>query len=495
LVLTSTAAAVALVISTAQASSHREAPLITYTPKVDNTDLYLFNSYESGREGFVTIIANYQPFEQPYAGPNYYPFDKDALYEIHIDNNGDAVEDMTFSFKFNNEFKNIALDIGGESVPIPLINSGPIGPTATDTDALNRIETYEIDVVRGHDGGAQSQPATVANPESGTSQYDFVKPVDNIGEKTIADYEAYASDHIYDVVVPGCNAGARVFVGQRKEGFVVNVGEAFDLINFNPLGDPDSEPNGLQNDNVSTIALEVPANCLTNGSDPVIGAWATARKPTTDAGVAYFRQVSRLAMPLVNELVIGLPDKDRFNASKPKDDAQFLKYVTNPTFPAIVELLFPDAKAPTAFPRQDLVNVYLMGIEGLNRPANVVPAEMTRLNTSIPAVPASEQKPLGVLDGDNAGFPNGRRPGDDVVDVTLRVAMGALLPEEDAPAGQMPFTDGSYIDATQFDEAFPYLLPPIPGSPNEAIFGDDTAGGSGNGGSGGNSGNGGSTAD
>lgn len=479
IVVTSTAAAFALAMSAAQPSSHREAPLITDTPKVDNTDVYLFNSYESGREGFVTIIANYQPFEQPYAGPNYYPFDENALYEIHVDNDGDAVADLTFRFKFDNTFKNIALDVGGESVAIALIQSGPIGPTATDTDALNRIETYQIDVVRGPGQGRQNQPITHANPPSGTSETDFVKPVDNIGEKTIADYEAYASDHIYDVVVPECNAGGRVFVGQRKESFVVNVGEAFDLINFDPLGAPDSEPNGLEHDNVSTIALELPANCLTNGDDPVIGVWATARKPAADnAGNAVNRQVSRLGMPLVNELVIGLPDKDRFNSGQPVDDARFLKYVTNPTLPALIELLFPDAKAPTAFPRQDLVNVYLMGVEGLNRPANVVPAEMMRLNTSIPAVSASEQKPLGVLDGDNAGFPNGRRPGDDVVDITLRVAMGALLPEEDAPAGQLPFTDGAYVDATQFDGSFPYLLSPIPGAPNEALSGDDTSDGS-----------------
>ena len=178
-------------------------------------------------------------------------------------------------------------------------------------------------------------------------------------------------------------------------------------------------------------------------------------------------QVSRLGQPLVNEVVIGLRDKDKFNASQPKDDAQFANYVTNPTFPALVQLLFGSAGvvAPTNFPRSDLVEVFLTGIPGLNQTTAV--AEMLRLNTTTPAIPATSQNDLGVIGGDVAGFPNGRRPGDDVVDVALRVMMGVLLSTNVAPSGQLPFTDGALVTANMFQSVFPYINPPLAGSPND----------------------------
>jgi hypothetical protein len=278
-------------------------------------------------------------------------------------------------------------------------------------------------------------------------------------------------------MIPGCGDG-RLFVGQRREGFVVNLGEVFDLINTDPLGAPDGEPNTLDDKNVTTLALEVPASCLVGPDSGIIGGWTTAslrqarilnprpKKLPAEIHGGAFTQVSRLGSPLVNEVVIGLPDKDRFNHSEPKDDSQFALYVTNPTLPALIELLFPAAAAPTAFPRADLVAGFLTGVDGLNQPPNVVPSEMLRLNTAIPAVPAGSQQPLGVLAGDNAGFPNGRRPGDDVVDIALRVVMGVLLDPAVAPAGQLPFTDGAYVDDSFFDATFPYLVTPLPGSPN-----------------------------
>jgi hypothetical protein len=170
-----------------------------------------------------------------------------------------------------------------------------------------------------------------------------------------------------------------------------------------------------------------------------------------------------------------LKDKNKFNNSEPKDDAQFADYVTNPTLPALLEILFGGAgvKAPTNFPRTDLVAAFLTGVQGLNQPANVVASEMLRLNTAIAPVPAASQNRLGVLGGDNAGFPNGRRPGDDVVDIELRVAMGVLCTlniggckPSDAPAGSLHYTDGAFIYAGYFAPAFPYLQPPLPGSPN-----------------------------
>ncbi len=457
----------------ALASSHREAPMITELPKVDGTDFYMFSSYEPGRESYVTLIANYIPLQDAYGGPNYFALDDDAVYEIHIDNDGDAGEDITFRFRFASETKGITLPIGGEDVAVPLKQVGGIGPTAADTDNLNVIESFSVDVVQGDRRTGTSDAVTNASDGSTT----FTKPVDNIGQKTLPDYAAYAEDHIYEVNIPGCGSG-RVFAGQRREGFVVNLGETFDLINTNPLGPVDGETNTLDDKNVTSLAIEVPASCLV-GAEPVIGGWTTAslrqarilnpkpnmRGPAIHGGA--WTQVSRLGSPLVNEVVIGLPDKDRFSGSQPADDGQFATYVTNPTLPALIEVLF-GVEAPTAFPREDLVQAFLTGVPGLNQPANVVASEMLRLNTGVAPVAAALQNPLAVLAGDTAGFPNGRRPGDDVVDIALRVAMGVLLPEADAPAGALPYTDGAYVDASFFDTAFPYLKSPLPGSPSEA---------------------------
>ncbi len=478
----SAAAVIALPGASALASSHREAPFITEMPKVDGTDLYMFMGYEQGREEYVTLIANYLPLQDSYGGPNYFSLDPDALYEIHVDNDGDAREDITFQFRFKNQLRNTSLSIGGKQVAIPLINSGMIG--AGDTAALNLLESYQVSVVRGHRRTGQRRPVTNADTGAET----FAKPVDNIGNKSIPDYAAYAATHVYNVNIPGCDKRGRVFVGQRQEPFVVNLGEIFDLINTNPLGPVDGEPNTIADENITSLILEVHKSCLAKKDDPVVGAWTTASlrqgrllspgaegMPPTKEGGAWV-QVSRLGMPLVNELVIGLKDKDKFNAAKPEHDAQFASYVTNPTLPALIELLFPSAPAPTKFPRQDLVTAFLTGVPGLNKPGHVSPAEMLRLNTSIAPAAQGAQHNLGVLGGDNAGFPNGRRPGDDVVDIELRVAMGVLCTlnnpavfgcvPADAPAGAAPVTDGALVNDAMFDAAFPYLKSPLPGSPN-----------------------------
>jgi len=472
----------------ARASSHREAPLITEMPKVDGTDFYIFNSYEPGRAGFVTIVADYIPLQDSYGGPNYFELDPAALYEILIDNDGDAQEEITFQFRFKNTRKDIALDINGIKVAIPLINAGPV------PGGLNVTETYTVDVVRGDRRAGKKQ--SITNAKGGSAV--FTKPVDNIGQKSIADYAGYAANFVYDINIPGCaTPGSRLFVGQRKDPFVVNLGETFDLINIgHPIAlsaaDESREPDSLADKNITSLVLEVPASCLTaDAKHPVIAGWTTASLPQArvlnpfpvpdkskvDGGA--FTQVSRLANPLVNEVVIGLKDKDRFNASEPKDDAQFATYVTNPTLPALVEALFGSAKppcspggikAPTLFPRADLVAAFLTGVKGLNQDGST--AETMRLNTSIPAASASAQNRLGVIGGDNAGFPNGRRPGDDVVDIALRVVMGRLISLKlfgtpaQAPSGSCDFTDGALVDASHFDTTFPYLKTPLPGSPN-----------------------------
>ncbi len=478
-------------VSSAYASSHREAPYIAGSPKLDATDLYMFRSYETGRQNFVTVLANYIPFQDPQGGPNFHMFSPEGLYEIHIDNNGDAVEDITFQFRFSNTSKATALTVGGKAVKIPLINSGVIA--GVNPAALNVRETFTIDVVRA---GRRTARTAVTNAAGGSSTFD--KPVDNIGDKVFGSatgYATYANQHIYDVVIPGCTTPGRVFVGQRKEPFYIAVGRAFDLFNLNPLGDEvGGNNNDLDGKNVSTLAMELPISCLTAGTDPVIGAFTTASmrqgrlldgSPATGLGKVTrsggaWTQVSRLGMPLVNELIIGIDDKDKFNASKPKNDAaNFADYVTNPVLPALIQTLFPSAVAPTNFPRTDLVTAFLKGISGVNQPTTVVLAEMLRLNTSIAATAAGAQNPLGVAGGDNAGFPNGRRPADDVVDVSLRVSMGALCvltgatdtlkvgcKPSDAPAGGLALTDGVRKTAANFGVTFPYLTTPLPGNFN-----------------------------
>ncbi len=475
----------------AQASSHREAPGITKSPKVDGTDLYMFNSYESGRSGYTTLIADFQPFQPPFGGPNYFFLDPDAFYRIHIDNTGDGVEDITFQLRVAPRLVDLKVPVGGQNVSVPLYNIGQIpGPGGTQSANLNIVESFTLWVIRGPLNNRGTGGGFATNPDGGGAR--FGKPADNVGEKSIPDYESYAANFIQDFRFPGCqngNAIGRVFVGQRKEPFAVNVGEIFDLINLNPIGARDSQPNPLDRYNVTTIALEVPTSCLTqNASNPVIGGWQTAALPRnrvltqtptfmnpTNSG-GDFVQVSRLGMPLVNEVVIGLKDKDLFNAASPKGDAALATYITNPTLPAIIQVLFGQAgvRAPTNFPRRDLVAAFATGIQGLNFLSDGQPHEMMRLNTSIAAKPAAQQNNLGVLAGDTAGFPNGRRPGDDVTDIELRVAMGVLCHAfpgvycnpADAPSGTLPYTDQVLQDASQFDSTFPYLKAPLPGSPN-----------------------------
>ena len=443
------------------ASSHREAPFITGAPKVDGTDFYMFRSYEGvaangtgGRSDYVTLLANYQPLQAAYGGPNYFSMDPNALYEIHIDNNGDAREDITFQFRFKNALKSIALPIGSSSVAIPLIQAGTV--SALNDANLNVNETYTVNVVRGdrrRNGGAGS---AVVKTGGGAV---FEKPVDNIGVKTIANYAAYAALHVHNVTIPGCANPGKVFVGQRQEGFAVNLGTIFDLVNAPAavLLDPANKDavgmggnHPVQKTNVTTIALEVHKSCLTAGNEPVIGGWTTASmrqarllNGNTQSGNdkaakqgGGWVQVSRLGNPLVNEVVIGLPDKDKFNGSHPKDDAQFLNYVINPTLPALLGLVLTGnaaGVAPTNLPRTDLATTFLTGITGVNKPAvNPTPSEMLRLNTAVPPVPFASQNRLGVAGNalaggtDNAGFPNGRRPKDDVVDIALVAMLGGL---------------------------------------------------------------------
>ena len=502
------------------ASSHREAPGIISTPQIDGTDLYAFRSFEPGREDFVVFIANYYPLQLPFGGPNYYPLNGDAVYEIHIDNDGDAVEDKTFQFNFDFELldEGIQLEVGDVTLPIALRYGGQITaqkPLANRAD----LQTYRITHIEGDRRSGKF--SAVVNVAGGGEV--FRKPIDYVGQKTLPNYEAYAQDHIFSIAIPGCPQSGRVFVGQREEAFAINLGESFDLVNYVPI-EAGSFPGGIVEDpengdlinnvNVTTLAIEIPIACAVGDSpEPIIGVWTTSSipqaqladpDPTFSQFAVYggaYTQRSRLANPLVNELVIGLPEKNDFNASEPINDEQFLNFVTNPTFPAVLNNLFLEAVndalgtkldnlAPQFFPRTDLVATFLTGIPGLNQPDSVTPSEMMRLNLAIPPTPLPEQGTLGVLSGDLAGFPNGRRPTDDVVDIELRVLMGrlcypievpgqgdplelGLCPQnrpatEVAPVGNVPFTDGAPITAANISNRFPFLETPIPGSPEEA---------------------------
>jgi hypothetical protein len=546
------AIAVALLVSPteSQASSHREAPFITKNPKVDGTDFYMFQSYSadridgSGNSNYTTLIANYIPLQDAYGGPNYFSFDPEALYEIHIENSGDAVEDITFQFQFKNSLngggKGITLDIGGKKNSIPTVqanvalggaavNPNPIDAT-NETSLLNVQETYTINVVKGPRRGAAGQ----AVKKAGTAETTFRKPVDYIGSRTLgnaAAYKAYADAHIFSIDIPGCADPGKVFVGQRAEGFRVNLGLIFDLVNVGNLGglatiiDPTTRNaltgapayDNTSTKNVGTIALEVPTKCLTSdGKDPaasarpIIGGWTTASvrqarlinpnatydKPTKEGGA--WAQVSRLGMPLTNEVVIGIADKDRFNSSEPSGDTQFIDYVTNPTLPQILQAIF--GGATQIFPagtvvRQDLVDIFLKGVPGVNVTGST--AEMLRLNTKLPTKPAGAQtggpyagnvysglgaaacfdpatncKPGGKTQADcytvaggaacdTGGFPNGRRPGDDIVDIELTVLLGYFVPQ--APNGGTLLHDAVLNEEPQFDATFPYLRTPYSG--------------------------------
>ena len=497
------AAALLAVTGGAFASSHREAPFITTSPKVDASDFYMFNSYEAGRSGFVTLVANYQPLQDAYGGPNYHAMDANALYEIHVDNVGDAKEHLTFQFRFQNTFTAKTVTVGTAAVDIAPLQNGAVG-VANDAH-LQVAETYTLTMVTGDRRTGTATPITNATTGSAT----FAKPVDNIGEKTIADYPAYAAAHVYPISIPGCATQGKVFVGARQDPFAVNLGVVFDMVDapVSVLTDAsayNATPHGtLYYKNVTALELEIPAACLgATTAAPVIGAWTTASLrqtrvldptpksgyQTTDRNGGAWTQVSRLGMPLVNELVIGLKDKDLFNSAKPSGDAALLTYVTNPSYPKLLEsYLGAPGISPTNIPRNDLVTTFLTGIKGVNRLATVTPSEMLRLNTAIPAVPFAQQNRLGIVGNilaggtDNAGYPNGRRPKDDVVDITLVAAMGGLCMangDNDSlgfgaackpsavPLGATVFNLNDTVDqaAQPFLSAFPYLNTPIPGT-------------------------------
>ncbi|MFE9453200.1 DUF4331 family protein [Streptomyces sp. NPDC006739] len=419
-----TAASVAaLEPGVAAASSHREAPLISGTPQYDNTDLYAFVSPD--KPDTTTIVSDYIPFEEPAGGPNFYQFADDAQYDIHIDNNGDAKDDLIFRYTFRTQIKNKKTF---------LYNTGVVD-NLTDPD-LNVTQSYNLDLIKLKDGRQQYTSRIASDVPAAPS---------DVGKASMPDYAKLRSQAIYKT----SNGGA-TFAGQADDPFFADL-RVFDLLYGGNLSEVGNDT--LKGYNVNTIALQVPNDLIRQSATrPTVGIYATTQRRNAQG---YYAQVSRLGNPLVNEVVNPQKDKDRFNASQPKDDAQFLRNVTNPELPKLIEAIY-HIKAPSE-PRNDLVSVFLTGVKGLNtEQPYATPSEMLRLNTSIK--PTANPKRLGVLDGDNAGFPNGRRLTDDVIDEALQVMEGELVGHKNDLGDAVDKNDKG------FEKYFPYVAEPTSGS-------------------------------
>ena len=447
-----------------QASSHREAPLISQDPSADNTDLYAFVSPD--RPNTVTIVANYVPLEQPAGGPNFASFGDDVRYDINIDNTGDGKEDITYRFRFHTKTRNPGTF---------LYNTGPIN-SLDDTD-WNRPQTYAVRRIRHGDSTLLASGLTT--------------PPVNIGPRSTPNYEDLAAAAIHDL--PN---GIKVFAGQRDDPFFVDLGSIFDLAGLRPLNNLHAIPlapadgvDGVSGYNTHTIAIQIPIKRLTrNGQTPtgaddpkaVLGVYASAQRRVirvlaangTHRESGDWRQVSRLGEPLINEAVIPLGQKDRWNSTDPEDDSQFTRRYLNPEVTHLENALYAALDNAPEHDRGDLVAVLLTGVPGLNFTGSTK-ADLVRLNMAIP--PASSPERLGVLAGDFAGFPNGRRLSDDVVDIELRAfacsyGAAAALVESfgfcDGNAHRTPnnlITDGVDKNERSFSPHFPYVATPFSG--------------------------------
>jgi len=450
---------VALVLTTfglVGASSHREAPLISQDPVADTTDVYMFVSPDA--PDTVTLIQSVYPGQDAGSGPNFYRFGDDVIYAFSIDNDGDAKTDIQFRFDFHTTIANDDTF---------LYNFGPIA--ALGDANQNVVQTYDVKRVDYPDHGKATRTCL------GTG---LLTPPSNFGPASTPDYGSLMAAAVHDL-----GNGVKVYAGQSDDASYIDLGAIFDLLTIRPLdlttGNVGGKGGGvdtLAGFNVQSIALQVPiADLLDDSGEPVIGMWASSERRTTtirSAGGMSTRgvwvEVSRLGMPLVNEVVIPLKDKDKWNGSEPKDDAQFLSYVTDPELATLLNALYFTPLRLTPVPetgRTDLVSVFLTGVEGLNMPANVVASEQLRLNTSIlPSDPSCTGDRLGVLAGDLCGFPNGRRPTDDVVDIAERVVAGVLF--DPATFNTFPYNAlGDGVDANDlaFQSTFPYLAVPHAG--------------------------------
>jgi hypothetical protein len=484
-------------------SSHREAPEISKDPVADSTDLYAFVSPD--KPNTVTLIANYIPLESPDGGPNFYEFGDDVLYQIHIDNDGDGSPDISFQFRFKT-VNNIPSSF--------LYNDGPITSLTPPSSSSNwnRQQTYSLTRV-DHNRYGRGRDSSV---DLGSG---LLCPPCNVGPLSTPNYPALAAAAIHSV---GSGPfSAKAFAGQRAEGFYVDLGSLFDLGDLRPVaglnafgkaaGLMSGMPgvNSTADVNVHSLALQVPISQLTSGrasgvSDPkaVIGVWTSASRQRvrighdghdSNVGAGPWSQVSRLGNPLINELIIGIGDKDRWNHLPPTSDGtEFLHYYATPLLATLLPVLYPGVfpnlaayNAGKANTRPDLEAILLTGIPsglipGFANSGGSVKADQLRLNTAIP--PSTKPNSLGLIGGDVAGFPNGRRVFDDVATIETRVVAGAVLNlvvptfKPDGASGIVDYgltknepTDGTDLTANgneKYLSAFPYLGVPYSGFSN-----------------------------
>ena len=470
------------------AANHREAPLTALDRAADITDFFAFVSYDDPNK--VTFILYVDPLLEPGNGPNYYPFDPEILYAIKIDNDNDAIADVTFEFRFTTEIRAPGLFTGfvgaGSGIDAPA-NAPPGGPrqivpraiTALDgagSEGLSLRQNYTITMVRGSGEDAVRTVLT-------DGMKLFAVPT-NVGPRTMPNYSALARQGIYSL-----DNGIRVFTGTVDDPFYIDLGAAFDSLNFRPgafmtgvtgvmakLQDLDNTrnyaPDYVAGYNVNSIAIEVPTSMLVRtghrvvATDPAatIGAWATTsrpamtirRAPEAATSEGPWRQIQRMGNPLINELIIGTGSKDRFSMSEPKDDAQFAAFALDPLLARVFNAVFGISVPPP--PRVDLLPLvqYMPPIAAAGTEKGPV-ADLLRLNTGVPATPQESRSRLGLLAGDPAGFPNGRRVFDDVTDIASRAVAGVLAgpPYNDSPNNMIG--DAVNVNDVPLQQSFPYV--------------------------------------
>ncbi len=451
----------------AMAASHAEAPLISMDRFADNTDTYAFRSVEPGREGFVTLIANYIPLQEPSGGPQYFRFDDTVLYEIKIDNTGDGRPDIIYQFQFTTRIVN-----GDTVLGMSTVNEDAVINSLTDPD-YNMPQTYSVTRVDTRSG----RRGTVLGGG-------FITPPSNIGPRVTPNYE----QNLGQPAVYPLPSGGKVFAGQRDEYFYIDLGGTFDALNLRSIG-ASGGIDTTKGYNISTIAIEVPIQELTRSRaipasstapDAVIGVWATASRRSTRVinadgtrgAEGAWRQISRLGNPLVNEVVIPLKLKDAFNSLSPENDAIAAPFVLDPELARLMNIVFGINVPPP--PRNDLVAIFATGIpeNAITGPgyttflSDGIPHEYLRLNVALPITPIASINRLGLLGGDVAGFPNGRRPHDDVVDIALRAMAGGtpFTPATNVPPNNMLGDGVSSNPEGPLLQRFPYLLPPNQGN-------------------------------
>ena len=467
------------------ASSHREAPITALDHAADITDFYAFVSYD--HPGYVTFIMNVDPFLQPSNGPNYFPFDPNVLYQIKIDNRQSALADVVFTFKFQTNIQAPGVFTGfvgaGGGIDAPANSPAPVAPgtpivppaitslSGPGAAGLSLQQTFFVSVTKG--GTSFDLTNSTGGP--------LIAVPSNAGPRTMPNYNALAAEGIYTLKGPGNVSTIRVFAGTVADPFFIDLGAAFDSLNFRTAAgggvltktqDADNysniAPNAVAGFNVNTIAIEVPITLLTSdgaihaASDPkgTIGAWATTSRPqftilnspNTPSTSGGYAQVQRLGNPLINELIIGTGSKDFWSMSQPVNDSQFASYDLDPLLARVLNAVYGIA-IPTP-PRTDLLPLvtYAPPIAPAGTPAGPI-ADLLRLNTGVPPTPYAKRSRLGLLAGDAAGFPNGRRLTDDVVDIAARAVAGILA----GPQYNYPIGDGVNAPDVPPQETFPYV--------------------------------------